>query len=463
MDRYCSLDGKCYECCEELVKEKDSEYYCPKCSKKHRLVNINRVRDTYKQKIYKYSLDNNKRNKWKMEEFENVYRACPEDSKRGKKKRDEIIAACTKESIGRNNDIWSFSSNLNIKNGVALKGGKRGNTKRVLKINVQNGESVAWNSLKVAAQELKESISTLTYRTKQKTILNDKGERYFFIFEDEACPETIGKIMEDEKRKNSQFVLLDINGVVCKNWATKRDVAKFFDVTDTTISQWLDNDGKIPEHRGYKGCTLKKKDEEIHVECEVPDIVSCKMMEEFNNLKGKYEEEKRRNEKLERQLVNDQSKIVSLEDENSYLKTTLRLRKEPNYDMRIPFMCPIAQFLDEKMYLLAGGRCVYILRDEEGKAYVGQSALNDYSRIKDHFKRESGTECTDQVTQAYNNGMKFFIERIITEWGDGTPFNLDDVETHFIKYYNSFENGYNQTRGNHRELNDKFDVYLSQE
>lgn len=133
-------------------------------------------------------------------------------------------------------------------------------------------------------------------------------------------------------------------------------------------------------------------------------------------------------------------------------------RREPVLDKRVHFMMPIGDFIktfvDTKEI---AGVCVYVLCDENGRRYVGQSNRDNYSRIKEHF---DGTS-KDKIYESYLKGIKFYVEQIVVGWKDIDIFNVNDAETYYIAHFDSFNNGYNQTKGNHQTNKAKIDVLES--
>lgn len=81
-----------------------------------------------------------------------------------------------------------------------------------------------------------------------------------------------------------------------------------------------------------------------------------------------------------------------------------------------------------------------------GKSYIGQTIQN----VKDRFYQHCATKCSKAVLDmAIHRAIKkygksnFTVE--VIEEVDST--NLNDRERYWIKYYNSYINGYNSTKG----------------
>ena len=81
-----------------------------------------------------------------------------------------------------------------------------------------------------------------------------------------------------------------------------------------------------------------------------------------------------------------------------------------------------------------------------GKSYIGQTIQN----VKERFYQHCATKCSKAVLDmAIHRAIKkygksnFTVE--VIEEVDST--NLNDRERYWIKYYNSYNNGYNSTKG----------------
>lgn len=81
-----------------------------------------------------------------------------------------------------------------------------------------------------------------------------------------------------------------------------------------------------------------------------------------------------------------------------------------------------------------------------GKSYIGQTIQN----VKERFYQHCATKCSQAILnmvihKAINKyGKSNFTIEVIEEI-DST--NLNDRERYWIKYYNSYNNGYNSTKG----------------
>ena len=86
---------------------------------------------------------------------------------------------------------------------------------------------------------------------------------------------------------------------------------------------------------------------------------------------------------------------------------------------------------------------VYIIHNQtKNKYYVGQ-AKDISQRVGKHFTGRGGNP---DVYYDYRNGDSFSVD-VIPLAGSGYD-SLDRLEKDMIKKYNSYENGYNKTRGN---------------
>ena len=81
-----------------------------------------------------------------------------------------------------------------------------------------------------------------------------------------------------------------------------------------------------------------------------------------------------------------------------------------------------------------------------GKSYIGQTIQN----VKERFYQHCATKCSQAV-------LNMVIHKAITKYGKSNftievieeveSTNLNDRERYWIKYYNSYNNGYNSTEG----------------
>ena len=81
-----------------------------------------------------------------------------------------------------------------------------------------------------------------------------------------------------------------------------------------------------------------------------------------------------------------------------------------------------------------------------GKSYIGQTIQN----VKERFYQHCATKCSKAVSNMAIHraikkyGKSNFIVEVIEEINSA---NLNDRERYWIKYYNSYNNGYNSTKG----------------
>jgi len=66
-----------------------------------------------------------------------------------------------------------------------------------------------------------------------------------------------------------------------------------------------------------------------------------------------------------------------------------------------------------------------------------------------HFEKQA----KDEVSKAYKSGHSFVIERVITGYKDNGNLCLNKLEADLIEYYDSYNNGYNKTKGNRNATN----------
>lgn len=81
-----------------------------------------------------------------------------------------------------------------------------------------------------------------------------------------------------------------------------------------------------------------------------------------------------------------------------------------------------------------------------GKSYIGQTIQN----VKERFYQHCATKCSKAVSNMAIHraikkyGKSNFTVEVIEEINSA---NLNDRERYWIKYYNSYNNGYNSTKG----------------
>ena len=102
-----------------------------------------------------------------------------------------------------------------------------------------------------------------------------------------------------------------------------------------------------------------------------------------------------------------------------------------------------------KMCILNDPAGIYILKDlTNEKRYVGQGK-KVFTRAMQHFEKQA----KDEVSKAYKSGHSFVIERVITGYKDNGNLCLNKLEADLIEYYDSYNNGYNKTKGNRNATN----------
>lgn len=87
------------------------------------------------------------------------------------------------------------------------------------------------------------------------------------------------------------------------------------------------------------------------------------------------------------------------------------------------------------------GNIYLITNTINGKAYVGQTKLTITERFKEHCRPSKKTAISNAI-QKY--GEENFTIKLLEECEINM---LDERETHYIKQYNSYEEGYNNTIG----------------
>ena len=81
------------------------------------------------------------------------------------------------------------------------------------------------------------------------------------------------------------------------------------------------------------------------------------------------------------------------------------------------------------------------------KCYIGQTIRNPQTRWNE--ENSAAFDRNNSQQKLSNAIIKYGVENIENEIIDKafTKKELNDKETYWIDYYNSFENGYNMTRG----------------
>ena len=94
-----------------------------------------------------------------------------------------------------------------------------------------------------------------------------------------------------------------------------------------------------------------------------------------------------------------------------------------------------------------------------GKSYIGQTIQN----VKERFYQHCATKCSKAVSNMAIHraikkyGKSNFTVEVIEEIDSA---NLNDRERYWIKYYNSYNNGYNSTKGGQDGCKPFKDLYV---
>lgn len=83
---------------------------------------------------------------------------------------------------------------------------------------------------------------------------------------------------------------------------------------------------------------------------------------------------------------------------------------------------------------------------KNGKIYIGQS-VNIEKRYLEHFNCHKNENYKGYDTKFYRALRQYGIENFSFEVISINPNDMDEEEMYWIEYYNSYENGYNSTRG----------------
>jgi len=96
--------------------------------------------------------------------------------------------------------------------------------------------------------------------------------------------------------------------------------------------------------------------------------------------------------------------------------------------------------------------CIYMAQTEDGKCYIGQTLLAPEHRWKMHRRNKSGPFKNDAK---YANWTILRAHVLQTE--------LNKLESFLIGYYDAYETGYNENRGNDRKAYSEGQIKRQQE
>lgn len=435
-DKYCVLGSKvCPKCMEKLKLQNGT---CSYCGAKIRRININRtINMDYQKRIVKYNLKGER-----VAEYVDVYEAYPIDTKKMQNKRMEVIKNCNGKTYICHGAQWRFALDASAVTNIDYIKAKKG----IIKVDFNGNIVEIYDSIKEASQ--KNKISAYVVSKAISTKKPPKGKDFFILNEKNYCDKDFEEIYIDYL--NSQYrVEVETPEGQKHHYKSYRECGEKYSKSATTISDWCKGVTKPKrELRGYKFRDLNIDIKAIEGSCNKGKVaINCEINKENKELKEQIEELKIQRDTLI-QKIKKEKKIIAEQNKKLNKMNNNRICIFENTDIRIPYKISIKDFqnlIDKKKYTTAPH--IYILTDENGKYYIGQSSRDNYSRILEHFNGQSN----DEVYKEYCKGTNFFIEKIIIGWNTTISFDLDKAESFFIYKYDSFKHGYNCTRGNHSE------------
>ncbi len=440
MFKFCTLNiGICPKCNNQLTDDS-----CFVCDAKVRTISLKKIKNSnFTRKIKKYDLKGNL-----IDIKDNVYDYYPLDEKNEQYKRAQVIDVCEGKTKKFEGFQWRYADDNNevdnLNSNVA--------SKKVIQVNFEGDIINEFSSVNEAKKQIKKSIGTISKCCKEHIPPQDTD--YFLFFKDYYCKNVFLEAYKRYLKKQFIIHVKDDKGNLIGKYDSYVKAANELGVSATSVSSWCRGvfrpSGKYENYifESYGDILLDKK---IIEKCNKPGKDNCKIYIDNTKLSryNSFLTERLNNLEIENNELRLQIEDLIMKNEN--LERQYYIRK-PKFETRVSFMKPINDFLTEKLYNILAGVCIYVLCDINGNRYVGQSSANNYFRIKQHFM-----DTNDNIYNAWKSGIDFFVERIIIGWGNCMPFNLDDAETYFISYYDSYKNGYNRNGGNHQEFKGRFD------
>lgn len=447
MKRVCSVDSnKCPNCGHDLEIENSK---CIYCQIEIRVINKNRIKNPdFLREIAKYNMDGEFESA-----FKNVYECYPMDTKLEQKKRAKVIEVCNGKANSHCGYQWRF-----VDDGENV--GKlryAGSSKAVLQVDFEGNIIREFKSIEKATGILNYTVATISKACKRR--IPPQNADYFLFFKDDYCGFVFQQAYDKYMSTNVQIEVKNAQGELIGKFDTYKDAADKLGVSASSVSSWCNGkcypSGEFADFE-FRQIGYRENGKYVEDVCPKPGAEICAISLEYNRVQTENSELRKRIKELEEQDKKISEELQVQENKVEELEKHYARRK-PKIDQDIKFMMPIEEFISmiEKNEIMAGV-CIYILCDENGKRYVGQSNRDDYSRIKEHFNGSS----KDAVYEAYQKNTQFYVEQIVIGWEDNIPFNLNDAEAYYINYYDSFDDGYNKTRGNHQENRGKFDKKL---
>ena len=446
MEKICIVDQNRCPICGQRMIIVDNQ--CKFCNVEIRKININRIRNSdFLRGVCKYDVHGNL-----VHIYKNVYECYPVDSKKSKKMRAKVIEACNGKVTRFEGFQWRFADE---KVEVAeLK--SNGSAKKVIQVGFDGKVIAEYQTIGEAQTNLGYTYATITKACKRK--VPPQNAKYFLFFKVDYCDKVFENAYKNYLKRIVQVKVYNPEKDKIGVYDTYEDVARALNISATSVSNWCN--GKCKPSGKFAGFAFEiigattGDDKTCMNSCKKTEAETCSVALENRNLRCKNNELLHEVEELRKNNEKYYIDTIALKKDIYELQHQYR-RREPVLDKRVHFMMPIGDFIktfvDTKEI---AGVCVYVLCDENGRRYVGQSNRDNYSRIKEHF---DGTS-KDRIYESYLKGIKFYVEQIVVGWKDIDIFNVNDAETYYIAHFDSFNNGYNQTKGNHQTNKAKIDV-----
>lgn len=444
MSKIVVFDKKRCPICKSLVYT--GNLRCSGCDTEIRFININRIQNqNFIRRIAKYDFDGNIK-----EIYNNVYECYPIDSKEEQKKRTRVIKVCEGLSKRFDGFQWRYADDVERVDKIS----SCGSAKSVLQVDFTGKIMMEYQTVGEAKEKLHFTYSTISKACKRH--IPPQDAEYFLFFSDDYCENVFVEAYRIYAEGQIKIEVRDSLNRLVGSFNSYKEVAKKFGVSATSISNWCKGYyNPSGEYEGYSFSVIgkNKKLSKKNNSCIKPRSEKCKLYIENDRLLKENEMLSEKILSLEYDFNELQKKYNTLMNEIESRKREYSIRK-PKIDKRIRFMTPIEEFFNNKLYDIFAGIAIYVLCDESGKRYVGQTLRGDctYKRIKEHFILKEGIWLNE-----WNVKSQFYIEQIVIGWQDDMPFNLDDAERYFIKYYDAYEIGHNKSQGNHREYAGKLD------
>ena len=419
--------------CNRVIERKDMK--CLDCDFEIRVVSKERIKNNdYLRKIIQYDLEGNE-----VRQYRNVYEVFYFDNKKERNRRANVINAC-RRNVGRfSNFQWKFADEKTEVKDIR----KETMGCSIVQYDLEGNFMNEYSSIKEASELL--GISRHTISNCCARLMPTPNYEYFFFKKKNFCTRILQEAIINYKSKYFSIFMYNANGELEKVFHTYQEAANELNVSATSISSWS-NHIHFPsgKYEKYSFEIVKGIEEKGECGCNNIDKNNCVINTEYVRMKEKTKKLCIDIAEKDKQIKELCKKNKECEKKISELQTRYIMRS-PVIDKRVHFMTPIEEFIDLSKKMLFPAH-IYILCDENGHRYVGQSKSGHCSRIEKHYRNQKKGMFND-----YDTDVKLYVERIIIGWKDDLIFNLDDAESYYIAYYDSYKLGYNRTNGNHAE------------